>query len=329
LAELANKEAAEKAKEEKYNNAIAAADKAFSAKNYDEAKSKYNEALGVKPNEQYPTNKLKEIDDILAKLAQENKQSELEKEAERKKREYYEAVIAQADADFYGDKFDKAAQKYQEALMIYPNEEYPKNQIKAIDAAKAKYLAEQEKNKQYDNFIASEDNAFNNEEYEKDKKSYQDALAIKSYEQYPKDKIDEIEKILAAKIKEQITVKPNAQEQKKAQYDSFITIADKQFESKDYDKAKTSYTQALSIMPDEQYPKDKIEEINNILAQLAEEARKKKSEELALKSKREKYDKLIFDADKLFLLNKLELAKEKYKDALVLFPGEAHPKEQL
>ncbi len=329
LAELANKEEAEKAKEEKYNNAIAAADKAFSAKNYDEAKSKYNEALGVKPNEQYPTNKLKEIDDILAKLAQENQQSELEKEAERKKREYYEAVIAQADADFYGDKFDKAAQKYQEALMIYPNEEYPKNQIKAIDAAKAKYLAEQEKNKQYDNFIASGDNAFNNEEYEKAKKSYQDALAIKSYEQYPKDKIDEIEKILAAKIKEQITVKPNAQEQKKAQYDSFITIADKQFESKDYDKAKTSYTQALSIMPDEQYPKDKIEEINNILAQLAEEARKKKSEELALKSKREKYDKLIFDADKLFLLNKLELAKEKYKDALVLFPGEAHPKEQL
>src|SRR5690606_9023491 len=85
--------------------------------------------------------------DILAKLAQENQQSELEKEAERKKREYYEAVIAQADADFYGDKFDKAAQKYQEALMIYPNEEYPKNQIKAIDAAKAKYLAEQEKKK--------------------------------------------------------------------------------------------------------------------------------------------------------------------------------------
>ena len=329
LAELAGKEAAEKAKQEKYNALITAADNALSSKNYETAKGKYNEALGVKPDEQYPKDKIKEIDDLLAKLAQQSAETELEKEAEKKKREYYEAVIAQADADFYGDKFDKATQKYQEALMIYPNEEYPKNQLKAIDGAKAKALAEKEKNDKYNALIASADDAFKTENYDQAKAKYKEALGIKSSEMYPKNQIDEIEKILAAKIKEQITVKPNAQEQKKAEFNSFVKLGDDNFGSKSYEVAKNYYKKALSIMPDEAYPQEKIEEINTILAQLAEEERKNKSEALALKAKREKYDQLIFDADKLFLLNKFENAKDKYKQALVLFEGEQYPKDQL
>ena len=329
LAELAGKEAAEKAKQEKYNTLITAADNALSSKNYETAKGKYNEALGIKPDEQYPKNKIKEIDDLLAKLAQQSAETELEKEAEKKKREYYQAVIAQADADFYGDKFDKATQKYQEALMIYPNEEYPKNQLKAIDVAKAKALAEKEKNDKYNALIASADDAFKSENYDQAKVKYKDALALKSSETYPKNQIDEIEKILAAKIKEQITVKPNAQDQKKAEYDSFIKMGDDNFGSKSYETAKSFYKKALSIMPSEAYPQQKIEEINNILAQIAEEQRKNKSEALALKAKREKYDQLIFDADRMFLLNKFENAKDKYKEALVLFEGEQYPKDQL
>ena len=52
---------ADKEKNEKYNSLIALADKAFADKSYDQAKNKYNEALGVKPNEQHPKNKISEI----------------------------------------------------------------------------------------------------------------------------------------------------------------------------------------------------------------------------------------------------------------------------
>ena len=55
------------------------ADKILGSNSYDEAKVKYNEALGLKSEEQYPKDKLKEIKGILAEIAK--------KEAEEKAKE--------------------------------------------------------------------------------------------------------------------------------------------------------------------------------------------------------------------------------------------------
>ena len=59
------KEAA-KIKEEKYERAIAKANNSFDAKDYQNAKGTYQEALNIKPKAQYPKNKIKEINAIVA-----------------------------------------------------------------------------------------------------------------------------------------------------------------------------------------------------------------------------------------------------------------------
>ncbi|MFH1003877.1 MAG: hypothetical protein V1781_00010 [Bacteroidota bacterium] len=48
----------------KYNNAIDKGDRAFASKNYPVAKTSYQDALSYKPDEKYPKNKIRQIDDI-------------------------------------------------------------------------------------------------------------------------------------------------------------------------------------------------------------------------------------------------------------------------
>src|SRR5690606_13711489 len=80
--EQANKKAFEK----KYNDSIIVADKAFDAKNFEEALKKYEEALTLKQNESHPKEMSEEIKKIIA-----------EQDAAQKEQERYDQAIKKAD----------------------------------------------------------------------------------------------------------------------------------------------------------------------------------------------------------------------------------------
>jgi hypothetical protein len=56
---------AEKEKRAEYNKRIYNADKIFRLKDYEKAKRKYNQALGIYPSEKYPKEKLVDIEALL------------------------------------------------------------------------------------------------------------------------------------------------------------------------------------------------------------------------------------------------------------------------
>ncbi len=327
--------------DEKYNSIIASADNAFDNESYESAKASYNAALEVKPNEQYPKDRLKKIEEVLAQL-EKDKENALAAEAEKKKREYYEAVVAQADAELASENYDEATKKYNEALGIMPNEQYPKTKIEEIRsileelekqkaANEAALLAQKEKDEKYQAFIASADAAFSSEDYDKAKTDYNAALGIKPNEQYPKDKLLEIEERLAAIAakEEEIKLTNNAMKQKQQQYDSYIKLADENFASEQYQKAKSYYEQALGIMPVKVYPKNKISEIEQILAELAEKEKDAKAAALAEKEKREVYENLIYEGDRAMKTEEYKKAQGKFNAALNLYPDEKYPSEKL
>jgi predicted peroxiredoxin len=102
---LAAKDAAEKAKlakekelNDKYTAAIAKGDKALATKDYVNAKAGYNEALALKATEQYPKDKIKEIDTALADLAAKDKAEKDKLAAEKALNEKYTAAITKGDA---------------------------------------------------------------------------------------------------------------------------------------------------------------------------------------------------------------------------------------
>ena len=329
IADKAAKEKAEaeaKAKEEQYKAAIAKGDAALAKQNFDEAKTAYNQALSIKPNEQYPKQKLAEIDKLIADKAAKEKT-----EAEAKaKEEQYKAAIAKGDAALAKQNFDDAKTAYNQALSIKPNEQYPKQKLAEIDkliadkAAKEKAEAEAKaKEEQYKAAIAKGDAALAKQNFDEAKTAYNQALSIKPNEQYPKQKLAEIDKLIAEKAaKEKTEAEAKAKEE---QYKAAIAKGDAALAKQNFDEAKTAYNQALSIKPNEQYPKQKLAEIDKLIA---DKAAKEKTEAEA-KAKEEQYKAAIAKGDAALEKMNLTEAKSAYQDALRIKPEESYPRNKI
>ena len=295
---ISGQEANSKALEESYQAALANADKFFADKEYDKAKTGYQAALVIKPDEQYPKGKIKEIDLVFASL---EKQKEQDKQ--------YLDIIAAADKLLADKSYQPAKVQYQSALKLKPEEKYPKDRIAEIDVALADLVKQKALDDQYTAAISNADKSFALKTWDQAKTDYSAASALKPNEAYPKDKIAEIDKIVADLAKQKVI---------DDQYAGIIAGADKLFGDKTYTDARTEYGKAGDLKPSENYPKNKIAEIDKILAALE-----------AQKSLDEQYSGVIEKADKLLADKSYEPAKTEYQDAATMKPTEAYPKGKI
>ncbi len=327
LSDLASKDALEKerqAKEKemnaKYETVISKADKAFSAKDYASAKNSYTEAASLKNSEQYPKDKLAEIDKLMAELA--GKEA-AEKERLAKENELdskYTAAIAAGDKAMEGKDYSTAKTAYSQALTLKSNEKYPKTKLEEIEKIMTSL---NELNTKYNAALTKADAAFKVKAYADAKKLYQDALSYKSTEHYVKDKIAEIDSLLA---------KEAGAKELDIKYNESIAKADKLFASKNYAGAKMEYTEATGIKPSEAYPKTKIAEIDKLMSELAskEAAEKERlAKEAVEKELNNKYNASIVKADKLFSSKDYAGAKAGYTEAITIKPSETYPKTRI
>jgi hypothetical protein len=335
LAELANKDASEKerqAKEKelnaKYDAIIAKADKSLSGKDYAGAKNAYKEALGLKSAEQYPKDKINEIDKLLASLAGKEAEEKNRLQKENEINDKYNIAIAAGDKAMGGKDYNTAKSSYTAALVLKANEKYPKTKLDEID----KLLAgANELNAKYIAAIAKGDAALKGKVYDDAKKAYKEALSYKSTEQYPKDKLAEIDGLLA---------KESGAKELDAKYNSIISKADKALSGKDYANAKSSYTEALDMKPAEAYPKTKLAEIEKAMADaakaLADKDREVASKAAADKDRlarekalNEKYAAAIAKADAAFATKQYGPSKAAYTEAYGIKPAEQYPKDKI
>lgn len=84
--------------EAKYKMTIGKADNAFNAKNYASAKDTYNEALTLKPSEQYPKTKLAEVDKIVKENAEKERLAKEKALADASEKDRLAKEKAAADA---------------------------------------------------------------------------------------------------------------------------------------------------------------------------------------------------------------------------------------
>ncbi len=329
LAELAAKAEEERKRKEleaQYTALITAADAAFKAANYDQAKGKYTEASGLKPDEKYPKDQLAAIEARLAELAKKAEEERLAKELQAR----YDAAIAAADAAFKGADYEGARGRYNEALDLKSAEKYPKDQLAAIDKKLAELAAKAEEerrqrelNEQYQAAIAAADAAFQRDGFDEARAKYTEALGLKPAEKYPKDQLVAIDKRiaeLAAKAEEE-----RKRKELEARYNEVVALADALFGKKEYDQSKAKYIEAANLIPNERHPKERIVEIDGILAELARKAEEeRKRQELEAR-----YAELIGRADKAYAAEQWPAALNDYKDALILKPAEEHPKARI
>ncbi len=329
-AEAARLAAIQAEKDKNYSEAITKADNLFNEKQYEQARNEYRTAQTVKPNETYPQQRIDEIGKALAALNQAKKEQEL---LDRN----YANTIQQADRFFASKTYDQSKAKYNEALTLKHEESYPKQRIAEID----RILEQQVTEEKYRVIIVAADGFFKTENYLQAKTEYEKALTIKAGEQYPKNqiaKIDEIlqkeqQRILAekksaedlqrrseeiAKLNREIEARGVASDAElKSIYDQYIRQADESFDSKMYVVSRGWYYKAWDVKPDENYPKQRIDEINRLLNSL-------------LTSQRDKdYQRFVDMADSTFRDNQYAVARGWYNRALGVKANEQYPKDQL
>lgn len=286
---------AERKLNEDYEATIKKADQALAAKSYQSARTEFEKALGIKSTEVYPKNKISEIEAILSDIA---KKKAVDDE--------YNANITSGNQLLGEKSWESAREKFQKALELKPAETLPKTKIAECDKALADVARQKATDDQYKEAIAEADQLFLTNDYDKAKEKYQQAGKIKPAETYPGTKIKEIDGILAEKARQKAI---------DDQYTAAITKGDQQFKAKAWEPAKSEYNAALKLKPGEQYPKDKIGEIESVLAEL--------------KAKEDSWKAAIASGDQLFLQKKYEEARNEYEKALEIKPQDNYAKGKI
>ncbi|AEA45604.1 hypothetical protein [Fluviicola taffensis] len=352
-----NVQKTEQDQKKKYNDAVAAGDALLAEEKWADAKAKYTEALTFEAAATYPKEKIKEADAKLAEIAKANALKEqiaklleegstaftskqlpaakakfeqvlvLDKEnaeaksklVEVEKQIEFEKANAEKIATakklvLEGDALDKAAKpvdakaKYQESIGLIPDVAV---QAK-IDAIDLKLKAEANKAEQkakFDQAILDGDAALATSNFEVAKKKYEEAQILDAASQVPKQKLIELGKKEA---------QANAEKDKNQKYLETFNAAVTALTSKDYTTSRDKFKAAIAIDGSKQEAKDKLAEVEKIIADNAQSLAQK-----------EKYDQTLKAGNDLLISNKLVEAKKKFEEASTLDPSQIIPKEKI
>ncbi|MCO5261853.1 MAG: hypothetical protein M9901_03165 [Lentimicrobium sp.] len=345
IRDIDGKLSAEKAKQESYDKLLTEADEAYMNRDFTTAKLKYEQALRIKPAENYPKSMLSRVAEGMTQ----------QKDALAK----YQTLIASADRLFQAGDYETALTAYQQASGIMSAEEYPKTRIAEING---RLQQQKELEENYNEAITRGDALILEKKYEEARTFYQQAASLKPSEVYPKQKIEEIAGLTAALKEAEIN----------QSYQEAISKADNFFTIPDYPSALDAYGQAKRIKPAENYPDQQISRINDILAKekadqqaynnvIAEGDQlfnagnytgakekynqalnikpgeaypasqiSKADQQLALqKEKDDLYLKTVNEADRFYAEKNIDNALDEYNKAAQLKPDEGYPKEQI
>lgn len=298
-----------RAEDEAYAEAIAEADKAFGAENWETARSKYRRAEEIKPEESYPGAQIGRIDDALAAIAAAEAEA-----AERAKNEKVDALLSAGDLLAADEDFDSAINKYTEALSIVPERTEISKKIADAEAAQQALLQTQAEDEAYAGVIANADKAFAAENWEAALRNYSKAAEIKPNEKYPGDQIAEIEAKIALAAAEAEASERAEQERAEA----LISAGDRLVSDEDFDGGIGKYSEAAAILPERKDIDQKIRD--------AEAARKAW---LMRQADDEAYNGVIAKADRAFEAKNWEEARKNYRQATEIKPDEQYPQDRL
>lgn len=290
-------------REVNYTNLIAKADGEFNTNDYKKAITSYQAALDLKSAEQYPKDQIAKAEGIIGKASE---------ETERRKE--FDALVKQGDEKVNNTAYQEGIVIYKNALAIYPDDSKVKQKITDAEEAMNALLAAGEIDEQYKSLIAKADKSLSNKEYEMSKSAYQQALSLKADERYPKDKIAEINGILAGLA---AANDASAKKELKAKFDKLVAQGDQSAMETNYDEAIGNYQDALMLIVGVKEVEDKIAD-----------AKSKQQALLANKAVDEQYNEWIKKGDRFFDTKKYEDSKDAYLEASLLF-DKSYPKERI
>lgn len=323
-----------------YQSLISSGDKEFANKEYLKAKTCYQEALRMKPNDATAKNKLDKTLNII-------------REESKKEEEFFEHLDL-ADAYYNNSELQNALAEYDKALKVMPNDKYSlskKNEITEL------FQREKEKLDSFNNMVAIGDNLLADEKFAEAVMQYESALKLfpddnsvqkklteaqgkneafnvkmSEFERFKKEghdfelrkkyveAIDSYQKAL--QIFPQDTEVPaiitsiQAKKDVADRYDAKIREADALYESQSYQEARSTYQAALTDIPNDSYAQEMITRIDEIINREELERIQKEKEKLD-----NDFAELINKGENAESSQDYELAISFYVQALELKPN--------
>ena len=266
---------------------------------------------------------LQYTEQVRAEIARLMKEYDEKKKREANAEEDFAKLMAAGDAAMMAADYEKAVGNFTAALGLKTGDakataKLSDARMKLDELEGAKKEAEK-----YAALIKEADGFFGKKDYANAMAKYQAASEVKEEDAYPKAKMKECQAFIDDLAKK-------AEEEKKAKeleekYKAALAAADASFKADKLEDARTKYTTASEIKPDEKYPKDQIA----LIGQKLEEKAKKDADDKAKKELDAKYTAAIAAADGAFKSAKYDQAKERYTEATGLKPEEKYPKDQL
>ena len=221
-------------KEAQFKKMLNEGNMAYNKEDYELAILKYEEALSIKE------------DETIAKKIESARKNLLLKKSQKEQQDQYDALIQKGNDALSANNFDGATGFYTQAKDLLPGNQIAYDKLREVEQKKQD-LADAELNAQFKAKMDQANAAFEKKEWDNAKKLYNDASSIKPNDRGPKDRIIEIDNLLAKKKSDE------------EDYNKYITSADQMLADKDYDNAILNYEKALGIKTQEAYPKEQIE----------------------------------------------------------------------
>lgn len=280
----------------RYNSLLAEADNLYGEKMLAESRIQYELALQVWPEQSYPADMIKRIDQTLSSEA-------------FLKNENFNKVVAAANQLYTNKSYETALAEYIKANALKPEDDFVKQRISEIDGIMLAQKQIIETDTKYTKLLSEAKTNFDSKQFETALIAYREAAILKPAEAEPIAKIKEIENLLANK---------KASEELQNKYDALIKMADELFAASQFPEAKTNYAEAASLMKDQAYPLAQVNKIDKLLA-----------ENERVNAIETQYTSFINSADLAFNEKKWSEAITAYAEAQKVKPEEQYPGNQI
>ena len=269
-----------------YKTFVQQADQALTVNDYAGALFLYEKATLANPDDKYAAGKINEINQILAASPD-------------LKAKLFEDIIIKAESFLKQKDYPNSTTEYKKALLLDPSAQYAKDRLTQISAL----YTDPDDLSVFNGAIATGDKALAKLDFDKAIHSYETALAVKPNTKAVKDKITVAKK---QQTEYQLRTEQSAK---------YIASADMLLQAEKHPEARAEYQKALDLMPENQYARQKIQEIDNYI--------------LNNKALQDNYDKSIEQADQFYINRDFASARLKYQEALNAKPQARYPKEML
>lgn len=225
------------------------------------------------------------------------------------------------------------AKTYQQQVVMSPASGTATNPKQEEETEKTKQVTTEEVsstviNAEWLPLLEAADKAYSDKRYEAAATGYKEVLKMDAGNTHANNRLGVIEKILEI-LNDGESEKINQQLQIKKQYEEVVEKANEAFEGGKLGEARLLYTQALNILPSENYPNSRINLIDRTLEEqrLQAEAERKKLE--AERRLNEQYNGIIAKGETELKAEKYEEAEKLFKEALVLKPADTYAKGRI